>query len=272
MNLTINNYVSSTQTGLSNGTLNTGKNRTTETTSFRTGKSKAKKMLHYNAKSLSAQILRATKSRTASTALVKAKNTVSSLKRCLGTGEYNDSEVEVALAHAKKMVKCAQAKVTNLKQEEALQRKYIREKSAKEQQQKSEVKRRVHQKEQDLKEKVVTEELQQIQKEKKQKQELTRKRQMHRKTERNELNEADMKYLQDTMEYRHENHVDCSSVSVDLSSAGMSMNELKQIEASISAEVNAETATDAAASSVNTSTGIAGAVADAVNAAGVGIV
>ena len=56
--------------------------------------------------------------------------------------------------------------MSNLKQEENLQRKYEREKSAKEMQQKSEVKRRVHQKENDLKQKMATEEIQQVQKEK----------------------------------------------------------------------------------------------------------
>lgn len=272
MNLTINNYASSTQTGLSGGTLNTGNASTKETGSFRTGKSKGKKMLHYNAKSLSAQILRATKSRTASTALVKAKNTVSNLKRCLETGEYDDSEVEVALAHAKKMVKCAQAKVTNLKQEEALQRKYSREKASKEQQQKSEVKRRIHQKEQNLKEKIASEELQQIQKEKKQKQEISRKCQMHRKAERNELSDADMKYLQDTMEYRHESHVDCSSVSVDLSSVGMSMSELQQIEAQISSEVETDAAAGTGAGTDVTSgaaeSGVGGAAMPGISAGG----
>ena len=272
MNLTINNYVSSTQTGLSGGTLNTGNTSAKGTGSFHTGKSKGKKMLHYNAKSLSAQILRATKSRTASTALVKAKNTVSNLKRCLETGEYDNSEVEVALAHAKKMVKCAQAKVTNLKQEEALQRKYSREKASKEQQQKSEVKRRVHQKEQNLKEKIASEELQQIQKEKKQKQEISRKRQMHRKAERNELGDADMKYLQDTLEYRHDSHVDCSSVSVDLSSVGMSMSELQQIEAQLSAEVETDaaagTGTGTDVTSGTAGSGVGGAAMSGISAGG----
>ena len=87
------------------------------------------------------------------------KRQVNNLQHCLGTGEYDDSEVQIALAHAKRMVKCAQSKVSNLKQEENLQRKYEREKSAKEMQQKSEVKRRVHQKENDLKQKMATEEI-----------------------------------------------------------------------------------------------------------------
>ena len=103
----------------------------------------------------------------------------------------------------KRMVKCAQSKVSNLKQEENLQRKYEREKSAKEMQQKSEVKRRVHQKENDLKQKMATEEIQQVQKEKSRRQEIIRKRRMHRNEERSNINEADMKYLQNTMDYKH---------------------------------------------------------------------
>ena len=165
MNLTVNNYLGGTMNGFSTATINTRNTGISKSSSFSTGKS-TKKSLNYNAKQISSQLIRATKSRTAAAVLTKAKSTVNNLQHCLGTGEYDDSEVQIALAHAKRMVKCAQSKVSNLKQEENLQRKYEREKSAKEMQQKSEVKRRVHQKENDLKQKMATEEIQQVQKEK----------------------------------------------------------------------------------------------------------
>lgn len=251
MNLTVNNYLSGTMNGFSNASVNTKSTGASTVSSFCTGKSQTKKSLNYNAKQLSSQILRATKSRTASAALYKAKSTVNNLQRCLKTGEYDDGEVEIALAHAKRMVKCAQSKVSNLKQEESLQRKYEREKSAKELQQKSEVKRRVHQKENDLKQKMAAEEIQQLQKEKSRHQEIIRKRHMHRNEERGKINEADMKYLENTMDYKHgDSSTANGAVSVDLSYVGLQMSELQQMEAQMNAELNASadmSTTDAAA-------------------------
>lgn len=227
MNLTVNNYLSGTMNGFSNATVNTKSTGASTVSSFCTGKSQTKKSLNYNAKQLSSQILRATKSRTASAALYKAKSTVNNLQRCLKTGEYDDGEVEIALAHAKRMVKCAQSKVSNLKQEESLQRKY-------------EVKRRVHQKENDLKQKMAAEEIQQLQKEKSRHQEIIRKRRMHRNEERGKISEADMKYLENTMDYKHgDSSTANDAVAVDLSYVGLQMSELQQMEAQMNAELNA---------------------------------
>ena len=195
MNLTVSNYFGGTMNGFSAATINTRNTGISKSSSFSTGKP-TKKSLNYNAKQISSQLIRATKSRTAAAVLTKAKSTVNNLQHCLGTGEYDDSEVQIALAHAKRMVKCAQSKVSNLKQEENLQRKYEREKSAKEMQQKSEVKRRVHQKENDLKQKMATEEIQQVQKEKSRRQEIIRKRRMHRNEERSNIIVLDEVLLQ----------------------------------------------------------------------------
>ena len=125
MNLTVNNYLGGTMNGFSTATINTRNTGISKSSSFSTGKS-TKKSLNYNAKQISSQLIRATKSRTAAAVLTKAKSTVNNLQHCLGTWEYDDSEVQIALAHAKRMVKCAQSKVSNLKQEENLQRKYER--------------------------------------------------------------------------------------------------------------------------------------------------
>ena len=65
--------------------------------------SQPKNLLNYNAKQISSQLIRATKSRTAAAVLTKAKSTVNNLQHCLGTGEDDDSEVQIALAHAKRM-------------------------------------------------------------------------------------------------------------------------------------------------------------------------
>ena len=94
-------------------------------------------------------------------------------------------------------------------------------------QQKSEVKRRVHQKENDLKQKMAAEEIQQVQKEKSRRQEIIRKRRMHRNEERSNINEADMKYLQNTMDYKHGGiSTAAGAATVDLSYVGLQMSEL----------------------------------------------
>ena len=231
MSLSVNNHLGGTITGLSGASITTGNAKTAKVSSFGKGKAQTKKAIKYNSKEISSQLLRAKKSRTAATVLSKAKSSVSNLQRCLGTGEYDDGEVRIALAHAKRMVKCAQSKVNNLKEEENLQRKYEREKKVKERQQKSEVKRRAHQKERNLEQKIASEELQKIQKEKSQRQEILRKRRLHRNEEHGKVSEADMKYLKSTIDYMQNGYsVQTDSVTVQLSDAGMQMSHLQQAE------------------------------------------
>ncbi len=62
-----------------------------------------------------------------------------------------------ALAHARRMVRCAQLKVRNLREEEREQQSVQKENSGKSQQKEHEVKRRVAQKERQLKQKVAIE-------------------------------------------------------------------------------------------------------------------
>lgn len=244
MNLFINNNQGGTAAGIAGASITTGNTVISQSGTIGTGKSRSKKSLKYNSKEISAQILRATKSRTAATVLTKAKNTVSSLKRCLGTGEYNDSEVEAALAHAKRMVKCAQSKVNHLREEENLQRKYERQKASKERQKKSEIKRRVHQKEQDLEQKMAMEELEQARRQKSDKQEIVRKKRMHRSDELGKINEADMKYLQSTIEnQRSTGLTENTSAIVELSDAGIRMSEQQQAQSATEAETELETET-----------------------------
>ncbi len=200
-----------------------------------------KKKLNYNSREISGQLIRAKKARSASGVLASAKTKVGTLSRCLGTGQYDDAEVRVALAHARRMVKCAETKVRNLKEEEMLQHKYEREKMAKEQQKKGEIKRRVRQKEQDLRQKMATEELQQVHREKMKRQEILRKRRQHRDQEQNKISEADMKYLRDTINYmRDSGRVDTTAVSLDLTDAAIMMSELQMTEAQIEQQVELE--------------------------------
>lgn len=192
--------------------------------------SSTKKNLNYNSKEISAQLLRASKSRNASMVLARAKSKVSSLQRCLGTGQYNDNEVRVALAHANRMVKCAKLKVQNLKEEEHLKKQYEREHTAKERQQKNEIKRRVNQKEQDLKTKMVLDEAQQACREKALRQEFLRKKRMHRNAERGKVNEADMKYLKEQMHEHGNSYSDSSGIMLELSTQAANLSELQMSE------------------------------------------
>ena len=91
------------------------------------GKSKSsgtKKKLNYNYKEVSNQLLRAKKPQGAANALTKAKSRLATLQRYAATGEYDSKEISAAVAHARRMVECAQLKVRHLKQEEIENRKY----------------------------------------------------------------------------------------------------------------------------------------------------
>ena len=114
----------------------------------------SKKQLNYNHRDISGQLLRAKKPQSASAALTRAKSKVSMLQRAAASGQYDSKEVANALAHARRMVRCAQLKVRNLREEEREQQSAQKENSGKSQKKEHEVKRRVAQKERQLKQKV----------------------------------------------------------------------------------------------------------------------
>lgn len=205
----------------------------------------AKKALNYNAREISSQLMRASKARNAAAVLAKAKGRVAMLQRCKGCGQYQDAEVDVAIAHAKRMVKCAQLKVSNLRQEEALKKSAERKLESSRQQRKNEVKRRVVQEETKIRQKAAMEELQQSVKECCR--ELVQKRRMHRSQERGKIAEADIKYLEDRMNYNHS--ADSAGISaagtgvtLEISNAAMSMSELQLLDTEVKMEVELKTA------------------------------
>lgn len=212
--------------------------------SLRRSNTTKKKALNYNSREISSQLMRASKSRNAANVLAKAKSKVTMLQRCKGCGQYNDSEVEVALAHAKRMVKCAQLKVGNLKQEEALKKSSERKLSSSKQQKKNEVKRLVAQKENEIRQKAAMEELQQKMKKKECRRELAQKRRMHRNQEQSRIVEADMKYLQDQSNRNQGSYSASTGVSLELSGAAMSMSELQMLEDQIKMEGDLEMSMD----------------------------
>lgn len=236
-----------------------------------------KKKLNYNSKEISSQILRAGKSRSASMVLARAKNKVSTLQRCLGTGQYNDNEVRVALAHANRMVKCAKMKVQNLKEEERLKRQYENEHVNKERQQKNEVKRRVSQKERNIKTKAVLDETQQTLKEKSMRQEILRKKRVHRNAERGKINEADMKYLEEQVNEKKGTYSNSCGVSLELSTQAAELSDLQlsehamellesQVEQELSIEMgNIEVSTAASITADTAGTCASGSTASSVD-------
>ena len=219
--------------------------------------SKTKKALNYNHREISGQLMRAKKSQSAGTVLTRAKSRLANLQRAAGSGQYDSKEVSNAIAHARRMVRCAQLKVRNLREEEREQAAHRSENAGQEQKKQSEVKRRVSQKERALKSKVMVEEVQQVTKEKRKRSEMVQKRRMHRNQEQAKINEADMKYIKAQMQ-DGKGATSYSAVGsgavLDLSMEAAAMAEVQmlemmvgeQIEAEIEAEVEAEIAAEMA--------------------------
>lgn len=219
-----------------------GVRRTTQT---------AKKRLNYNHREISGQIVRAKKSQSASTVVTRAKSRLAILQRAVGTGQYDSRELANAIAHARRMVRCAQLKVRNLKEEEREQKAHSRESGAKNQQKQGEIKRRVAQKERQLKEKITLEESQEVIREKRKRSEMMQKRRMHRNQEQNKISEADMKYIKGQME-NGRGGGSCSysatgqGAVLDLSMEAAALAEVLMLEQQIQAEVEAEVAAEMA--------------------------
>lgn len=200
-----------------------------------------KKRLNYNPREISSQLARAHKSRNAAVVLARAGIKLGVLQQAYASGQYNESEVRIAIAHAKRMVECARVKTSNLKEEEILKKRNDRDHNSGEQKKRNEVKRRVRQKEQNLKIKMSLEENQRILKEKNRKQLLLQKRRMHRNDEQRRITEADMKYLEDQLKNNQSDKtVRYEGVSLDLSAEAAKMAELQQLEQQIEQEIELE--------------------------------
>lgn len=221
----------------------------------RTGNTtKTKKQLNYNHREISGQLLRAKKAQNAANVLTRAKSKLAVLQRQAGSGQYDTREIANAMAHARRMVRCAQLKVRNLRSEEQEQKAHNREGNACEQQRKNEVKRRVAQKEREIESKVALEEMQAVTKEKRERSEMVQKRRMHRNQERSRINEADMKYIKGLMENNgcaESNPNAGYSAVLDLSMEAAAMAEVQllaqaqqQIEAEVEVEIEAEVAAE----------------------------
>ncbi len=184
-----------------------------------------KKRLNYNANEISSQILRASKAQSASVALVRAKSKVGVLKRCIGTGQYDDNEVRPALLHAQRMVLVANKKVRNLREEERERSSYKKKKLQKNLERKRELKAAVEDKKERILNEKLMEQMQEIQREKRQRLEMERKSRLHRNNERGKIAEANMKYLKDQIgqDYDSQYRVDISGVVCSISASAASL-------------------------------------------------
>lgn len=79
---------------------------------------KKKKALNYSYKKVSASVMRAKTISQASNALTSANSNLSALKRKASSGKYDTEELDIALKHARKMVRAAKKKVAHLKFEQ----------------------------------------------------------------------------------------------------------------------------------------------------------
>lgn len=76
------------------------------------------KRLPYNFKKISAQILKSKTSNSARKAVSSARRQVAQLKRKLKSSEYDEKELEIAIAHAEKIERVARKKMKHLQEEE----------------------------------------------------------------------------------------------------------------------------------------------------------
>lgn len=161
---------------------------------------KAKKPLNYNHREISAQLMRAKRAQNAASVVTSAKRKLATLQRQAGSGQYDTKQMASAIAHARRMVRCAQLKMRNLREEEQEQRAKSREDGAQDQKMRNEIRRRVAQKERELESKLAIEQMQQVAEKKRRKNELVQKQRMHRNQERSRIQEADMKYIKSMMD------------------------------------------------------------------------
>lgn len=223
-----------------------------------------KKNLNYNPRELSSAILRAKKSLSAGRVTAMAQSKLISLSKCKGTGQYNEAEVNMAIAHAKRMVQCAKMKTQNLLQEERSKKRYEREAKEELRQEKNEIKARVARKERNLEQKTKLERAQRIQKQKSQRRELMRKKKFHRSQERSKLNEADMDYLkQQIRDLRKPYGAGPVSLAatLDLSSEAMQLAEVQMEQKLAEAQIEQQIEQQIAAGSGSEGMGAAGSTA-----------
>lgn len=83
---------------------------------------KKKKKLNYNYREISGQLMRTATSVGARVVMIRAFNKVGTLYRKLRSGDYNEKEVERAIAHAEQIAAVAKKRMKHLQEEERLKK------------------------------------------------------------------------------------------------------------------------------------------------------
>ena len=199
-----------------------------------------KQPVNYRFRKVSAAIARAKNVNQASNALTSANSALSALRRKSDSGQYNDDELQIAINHAKKMVRVARKKVQNIRRESQME---------------SDDKGTVHRKQNETGQKIVRRRKQADEKEDAlqelqllKKQMKTRREQekySHRRHEGQNLMSADMEYLQKMIRLlKNEgfgtinNTVDATVVDVQAGMAGMTGAGDITMETTASTEVS----------------------------------
>jgi|GEM_PF-4008465 len=208
-------------------------------------KAKAKKKnLNYNRREVSSQVLRANKLGTAARALATARTKVATLRRSVGTGQYDENELRIAIAHAESIVKTAKKKLSNLKEEQFKEKRVSREKQAnalKNQVKKQRVRAKRQQIKRELSAKRQQSERQMRAKELRVKQ-LKRR---HRGEELADVAEADLKYIKDMDRYRRyggaensgRNTADTTgTAALEIGDSAMRLSDLERAEQALKYE------------------------------------
>jgi chromosome segregation ATPase len=199
-----------------------------------------KQPVNYSFRKVSAAIARAKNVNQASNALTSASSALSALRRKSASGQYNDDELQIAINHAKKMVRVARKKVQNIRRESQME---------------SDDKGTVHRKQNETGQKIVRrrkkadekedalQELQLLKKQMKTRRE--QEKYSHRRHEGQNLMSADMEYLQKMIRLlKNEgfgtvnNTVDATVVDVQAGMAGMTGAGDITMETTASTEVS----------------------------------
>lgn len=199
-----------------------------------------KQPVNYSFRKVSAAIARAKNVNQASNALTSANSALSALRRKSASGQYNDDELQIAINHAKKMVRVARKKVQNIRRESQME---------------SDDKGTVHRKQNETGQKIVRrrkkadekedalQELQLLKKQMKTRRE--QEKYSHRRHEGQNLMSADMEYLQKMIRLlKNEgfgtinNTVDATVVDVQAGIAGMTGAGDITMETTASTEVS----------------------------------
>ena len=214
-------------------------------------KNKKKKNVNYSYSRVSAVISRAKSSTQASAALSTASANLSMVRRMAATGQYQSKDIELALAHAQKMVRTARKKFSNIKYEVQLKK---RNKSKEDHK-----KQRVAQTHRPVRKYKAQKELERLKTQLKNQENMEKNR--NRRVEEMELMMADMQYIRRKIELLKNDATGSESSQSILSETDGFGDEIMSSVANMESLGMAETAMDAqAGAEVAATAGDAGAV------------